>query len=261
MRTSMSTHWSGTGTATTCSILDVCRATSAAPTFFQSIKFSHNSFDDGGFGMNNPSFEILQEIRDTCMTSGETIGLFLSIGTGKAESFTHPHLSISKRSQSNPRSSQTSTNTEKSLTDAILEREIGNYFRISIDSGLEDVKFDDWKSFSQHRNAWKRMRNASEHTVKEAESQIKVLAHRLVYQRQQRSVTKYWERFALGSQYRCTYKDCPYQRSSFENRTALIAHLQAKHGFPPPDRLNYKSNFQDYIVNGFLSRNDTPYPS
>lgn len=71
-----------------CSIVDACLATSAATTFFPSIKIDGVEYVDGGFGKNNPSEAALKELEsDNWLSrmgdSVKEVGCFVSIGTGR----------------------------------------------------------------------------------------------------------------------------------------------------------------------------------
>ncbi|KAH6893795.1 acyl transferase/acyl hydrolase/lysophospholipase [Coprinopsis sp. MPI-PUGE-AT-0042] len=63
------------------SIWEAARATSAAPTYFDRLSKGGKEFVDGGLGWNNPTFELLSELR-AVYSKGFTIGCVVSIGTG-----------------------------------------------------------------------------------------------------------------------------------------------------------------------------------
>ena len=65
-----------------CAIWEVARATSAATTFFKSIKCGRDEveFIDAGFGYNNPCEILLSEAQS--IFAGAEFGCILSIGTG-----------------------------------------------------------------------------------------------------------------------------------------------------------------------------------
>jgi hypothetical protein len=70
-----------------CSITHACLATSAATTFFPSIKINGVDYIDGGFGMNNPSITALRELESAEWLSRmddavEGVGCFVSVGAG-----------------------------------------------------------------------------------------------------------------------------------------------------------------------------------
>lgn len=67
-------------------IWQVARATTAAPTYFDSIAIDNCRYGDGGFGANNPIFEMYCEV---CLMNGNSkrcIGSLISVGTGLPKS-------------------------------------------------------------------------------------------------------------------------------------------------------------------------------
>ena len=64
-----------------CLIWKACRATSAAPTYFESIEIEEIKFVDGGLGFNNPAREVLHESR-LLKHEGCGVRSLVSIGTG-----------------------------------------------------------------------------------------------------------------------------------------------------------------------------------
>lgn len=71
-----------------CTIWQAARATSAAPTYFESIKFGNPAVEwvDAGLGFNNPARALLREAKNLWKDSNDNfnreIGIFLSLGTG-----------------------------------------------------------------------------------------------------------------------------------------------------------------------------------
>ena len=70
------------GPADSCHIWEVARATSAAPTYFSTIKIGEDEYMDGGFGSNNPSYLLFHEVSQMNNDLDEANALSLSIGTG-----------------------------------------------------------------------------------------------------------------------------------------------------------------------------------
>ncbi|KAF2190033.1 FabD/lysophospholipase-like protein [Zopfia rhizophila CBS 207.26] len=62
-------------------IWEVCRATSAAPTFFRPIVVDRIKYGDGGLVANNPTRLAIQEASE--IWPGRSIGCLLSLGTGE----------------------------------------------------------------------------------------------------------------------------------------------------------------------------------
>jgi predicted acylesterase/phospholipase RssA len=71
-----------------CTVVNSCLATSAATTFFDPITINGTTYIDGGFGHNNPSSVVLDELEgnDWLLPMQDAItgvGCFVSVGTGK----------------------------------------------------------------------------------------------------------------------------------------------------------------------------------
>jgi hypothetical protein len=73
------------GTAHTIPIADVARATSAAPFYFDNVIIQNRKFGDGGFGTNNPSIALFNEVVQMSNGDPKVIKAFVSIGTGLCE--------------------------------------------------------------------------------------------------------------------------------------------------------------------------------
>ena len=70
------------GPADSSLIWQVARATSAAPTYFSSIKIGNAEYIDGGFGQNNPSTPVFWEVSQVNRNIDAANALSISIGTG-----------------------------------------------------------------------------------------------------------------------------------------------------------------------------------
>ena len=128
-----------------CAIWEVARATSAATTFFKSIKCGRDKieFIDAGFGFNNPCEVLLQEAR--AVFPNATFQSIVSIGTGLSGvvRIRDTRTSILKALKDMASNSQQVANR---LTEKYLEGDI--YFRLNVDQGLEDVDLSDWTETS-----------------------------------------------------------------------------------------------------------------
>ncbi|KAH6678180.1 acyl transferase/acyl hydrolase/lysophospholipase [Halenospora varia] len=71
-----------TGPADSSLIWEVARATSAAPSYFNTIKIGEDEYGDAGFGENNPSKRLFWEVRDMNNKNPSANSLSVSIGTG-----------------------------------------------------------------------------------------------------------------------------------------------------------------------------------
>lgn len=143
---------------TNCKVWEAARATSAAPTFFESITIDHVRYIDAGLGYNNPG-EVVLEIVQT-IWPGRPIGVFLSLGTGEES-----RLDVSKNN------SDTSWLGAKYQAKVVLamaslassadrvheqlymyfkrQTEDKVYFRFNVDQGLETVGLQEWNKFEQ----------------------------------------------------------------------------------------------------------------
>jgi hypothetical protein len=71
-----------TGPADSSLIWEVARATSAAPTYFNTIKIGEDEYGDAGFGENNPSTKLFWEVSHMNNNDIYANRLSISIGTG-----------------------------------------------------------------------------------------------------------------------------------------------------------------------------------
>ena len=128
-----------------CAIWEVARATSAATTFFKSIKCGRDEveFVDAGFGYNNPCEVLLREARS--IFAGVEFGCILSIGTGIGNVLTvgATRKSILDALKAMAASSQ---KVAQRLNELYSNEDV--YFRFNVPRGLEDVTLSDWKDMS-----------------------------------------------------------------------------------------------------------------
>ena len=128
-----------------CTVWEVARATSAATTFFKSIKCGRDEieFIDAGFGYNNPCDVLLEEAREIFPNS--ELGCILSIGTGLGAvvKIGDSRLSILEALKKMASSSN-------KVADRLNTRFRNNaiYFRFNVQKGLEDITLSDWKQRS-----------------------------------------------------------------------------------------------------------------
>ncbi|RYP72628.1 hypothetical protein DL771_004123 [Monosporascus sp. 5C6A] len=143
-----------------CSILEACRATSAATTFFPSITINGVEYVDGAFGFNNPSDLILKELKSIewpapLLDPLADIGCLVSVGTGRP-TFEREKSSVSSR---------VTPGGIKSVSDAlkcckeiatschrvhqvVAERFkdagfVDRYYRLDVDRGLESIELNE----------------------------------------------------------------------------------------------------------------------
>ncbi|KAJ5593324.1 hypothetical protein N7537_010228 [Penicillium hordei] len=124
-----------------CTIWEVARATSAAPTFFKPIKLGREGIEyiDAGFGYNNPCDKLIAEARNAF--PGRSDLQILSVGTGlrSVVEMNNTRPSIIEALQKMA--------TSSNEVAAILEDEYGDsgqYFRFNVERGLENITSSDW---------------------------------------------------------------------------------------------------------------------
>lgn len=138
-----------------CTIWEACRATSAAPSYFGSIKIGdkgeQETFVDGGLGYNNPVEQVLEEA--SRVFPGRKVGCVVNIGTGVASAIafpTSPKTSPVKRIVALKNMA-----TESDTTAERMHRRFQNvedtYFRFSVDRGLQGIGLEEWKELPNVR--------------------------------------------------------------------------------------------------------------
>lgn len=137
--------YDGTKSFEDCTIWQVARATSAATTFFKSIKCGRDEieFIDAGFGYNNPCEVLIEEAKKTFPAAGEM--QILSIGTGLGDVVT-----IKDNRFSILNALKKMASSSKQVADRLSD-EYGNdciYFRFNVDRGLQDITLADWEKSS-----------------------------------------------------------------------------------------------------------------
>ncbi|KIM83298.1 hypothetical protein PILCRDRAFT_439377 [Piloderma croceum F 1598] len=128
-----------------CTIWQVARATSAATTFFKSIKCGRDEveFIDAAFGHNNPCDVLLEEAQEIFPNS--ELGCVISIGTGLGAVVT-----IQDRRRSILQALKNMASSSKKVADR-LDSRFGDspiYYRFNVRRGLEDITLSDWKQTS-----------------------------------------------------------------------------------------------------------------
>jgi predicted acylesterase/phospholipase RssA len=123
-----------------CTIWEACRATSAAPRFFDPVQIGPygQEFIDGGILYNNPIHLLHQEALATWSTSVDS-AVFVSVGTGNAPnpSFEGNMIDIIKALK------EITVQTERTSDDFYLGNpdivERNCFFRFNVGQGLSDV--------------------------------------------------------------------------------------------------------------------------
>ncbi|KXG45220.1 Acyl transferase/acyl hydrolase/lysophospholipase [Penicillium griseofulvum] len=124
----------------------VARATSAATTFFKSIKVGRDEieFIDAGFGYNNPCNILIQEAQREFPDRGKM--RILSIGTGLGDVVT-----IQNKRLSIITALKRMASSSKKVAADVDHRYGGNgeYYRFNVDQGLQDITLSDWEKASK----------------------------------------------------------------------------------------------------------------
>ncbi|KAL6407343.1 kinesin light chain [Ilyonectria robusta] len=138
-----------------CKIWEACRATSAAPSYFEPINIGdegeQETFVDGGLGYNNPVEQLLEEARR--VFPGRKVACVVSIGTGVANVITFP-----ESPKSSPLKLIKALKKMATESDTTAEKIHGRfrdvqdtYFRFSVDRGLQGIGLEEWKELSKVR--------------------------------------------------------------------------------------------------------------
>lgn len=126
-------------------IWQVARATSAASTFFKSIKVGRDGveFIDAGFGHNNPCDVLIQEAQS--QFPNRTNMQILSIGTGLGDVVT-----IDNTRKSILRALKKMATSSKKVAFNLKSRfgDTNQYYRFNVDVGLKDITLSDWEKSS-----------------------------------------------------------------------------------------------------------------
>jgi hypothetical protein len=244
------------GPAAQCTIIEVGRATSAATNYFRPIEienwgvggYRENQpipFMDGGFGTNNPSHEILKDIRRKRKAPNGVIDVFVSFGTGISdENFQGKLTSLNRIVKEMTKEITNVLPAHKAMEDdSGIHNEDGDrrfhYFRFDGGEGLGRIPMDEWsgRRKSQLRltsrptgeDTLRTMEEAVRDYLKEenVKRDLKNLASILVRRRRLRTRdTVAWERYACASRYECSQAGC-YAWLFTEDE--LGAHLVGEH--------------------------------
>ncbi|KIN03395.1 hypothetical protein OIDMADRAFT_83832, partial [Oidiodendron maius Zn] len=187
-------------------IWEVARATSAAPTYFNTIKIGENEYGDAGFGVNNPSTRLFWEV---CQMNNENVSaneLSISIGTGISR-FTRFQTGLFARPIGwiNAAKKVSTDCEEAHLEMERFSKSLANhkYVRFNpLDRGLGKIKLDEWKS----RGWWRKestqeeIERVTKEYLKDPEvvKQLEEVAGMMVSHRRARARTDRWETYALG---------------------------------------------------------------
>lgn len=242
-------------------IWKVCRATTAAPNYFDSQRIGDDEFCDGGAGVNNPTWEALEEMFSL---HGSNVKLAASFGTGQWEppsifregsssglSRLHivPALARVNRLLKNAKGALTECQktheyvqkTERHLSGTFKAFQ---YYRFNVEDDLGKVKMDECKDRRDNGSGGKcstleyiRICTDIELGKDEVNAQLQALATILVAKRRRRikDDPDMWARFATCVRYKCTEDDCRIDGKIlyFNLRRELQQHLLTAHNTTP----------------------------
>jgi len=186
-------------------IWNVARATSAAPTYFNSIEMGEKTFLDGGIGANNPSFVALREIMQ--MEENTRPCLFVSIGTGRSEGEGNigepiPRRGLRKLMRLKNIFQNYALNSEiihEAIAFTTLAARI-HYHRFNVTGALSDIELDEWKPSVGGSDTLQNIKQHTDRYLREPEAMKGLLncAHTLVNLRNERERSDSWSRFGEG---------------------------------------------------------------
>ncbi len=237
----------------------VGRATTAAPGYFRHLTARIGDttlrFKDGGFGCNNPSWEIYKDIKALLANGSKDMGPFISIGTGVSD----VHLFPEKQGHLRHRWAEFTAVTSglptrtKGAHDSMEHaaypdgQKKFHYSRFDGGSILGAVAMDEWRPNDRRGTAMftGKHKHSGRETLKKIEDAIKLyLADKEVQEeldqcakilvrrrrRQTRDQSK-WDRFALASWYLCQHSKCTERRhdtlEKYKGHVRRCHHLEA----------------------------------
>jgi hypothetical protein len=227
-------------------IWEAARATTAAPTYFDTVQIGNWRFGDGGLGANNPTREMFFEVTQMNGNAHECLNLILSIGTGQTAKGTmfgdgplakylNPLFAARKLATDSEKAHEWMDATAKMLN-VPYER-----FNVSKEHGLGEMKLDEWKKPSRLSQRDKStLDNIEEITMKylgqgEEMARLQTVAEKLVENRQRRINSPLWHLTANGVQYRCTINKCRRCQQLHPLQSDLEVHLIKDHSLEKTD--------------------------
>jgi hypothetical protein len=235
--------------------VEVGRATSAAPNYFRPIHIDNwgvkgyesgrIEFIDGGFGTNNPSHEILKDIKRKLKAPNEVVEVFASFGAGVSGENLHGRLSSLNRMLKEMKKEMTNVLRahEAMENDSGVHNEDGyrsfKYFRFDGGRDLGEIPMDEW---SGRRKSQLKLssRPTGEDTLgsmdtavreflrrPEVRNSLGELAEILVRRRRLRTRERVaWERYACNARYACSQAECHETLYTLDD---FRAHLDDQH--------------------------------
>ncbi|KAH8824337.1 acyl transferase/acyl hydrolase/lysophospholipase, partial [Flagelloscypha sp. PMI_526] len=145
-----------------CAIWEAARATTSMPTIFSGIKIKigpaplQESFVDGGLRCNNPTMELIQELKDNLQNS--RLSCLVSIGAGKPTVISLKRAGETSQCSTEQTLLAIATDCEQTA-EAVLEHFAetvgqvaegsGPYWRFTIEQGMEGISNVEWNRISE----------------------------------------------------------------------------------------------------------------
>jgi hypothetical protein len=235
--------------------VEVGRATSAAPNYFRPIHIDNwgvtgyesgrIEFIDGGFGTNNPSHEILKDIKRKLKAPNEVFEVFASFGTGISGENLHGRLSSLNRMLKEMKKEMTNVLRahEAMENDSGVHNVDGyrsfKYFRFDGGKDLGEIPMDEWSGRRKSqlklssRPTGEDTLGSMDRAVKdflkrpEVKNSLEELAKILVDRRRLRTREKEaWERYACDARYECSQAECLGKLYTLDD---FLAHIDSQH--------------------------------
>jgi hypothetical protein len=245
-------------------IWKVCRATTAAPPYFDSQEIGVDEFCDGGAGANNPTMKAWDEMNSLHKNQ---LKVLASFGTGKPESGTifkkksHKLWIGTAVADLNSRLKTLKaalTECEKThdavgrLQDFVSNNPVTefHYFRLNVEDDLGKVKLNEWKTTRDNGVGGRcttldyiRMcteRELKKPTVKKDLHDLAKLLVKLRRSRIQQDRDR-WDRFVCCELFKCPEDQCRVEGEilSFHLRREMREHLQDTHHVTP-ERMQFE---------------------
>jgi hypothetical protein len=214
------------------------------------------SFMDGSLEVNNPSYEVFNEICSTHRRGDEAISLLLSIGSGDLQRPRRSSLWTSLRPSRNhsfklmSRQAESVHKTMEKISDT---SDTCEYYRLSVPS--DDLSFGSNLSKLSMKSQMQRdgikflkrsnsIKMATEEYLKSPNAQfaLRSCAELLVRRRQERTRHSRWDIFA-GLAYCCREPGCKFAHKTWDYLGTFMNHLHDVHGVEYPD-LNHFEKVQ-----------------
>ena len=221
-------------------IWEVGRATSAAPSYFKSIKLEKDDdnaeYIDGGFGANNPAEEAYRSVKQLSSNNDYAVKTLVSIGTGRnLESHRNPSAGYALYLRYANAAAKWATESE-ATHERVYESTQGKaeYTRLNVEHGLGKMKLDEWKGKRGNKTLGLLHSKTQDFLSSDStREKIDAAARRLVNTRRARSDREpdsdRWEIFCHGIEYACPVNPCHHGGERFPDRRNLHRHIREVH--------------------------------